>query len=314
MSLPLSKSKQLHEEQRRGSYPLLRLKENSTRPIGAIVILNNIANIAGSVAVGQVASDALGSHWLGGFSALMTFLIIIFSEIIPKTLGQRYAVPVCLAIARPLSWISFVLTPFLWSLEKLQSVLGEEELNTTNEAELRFLAKAGGTEGVIEEDEAEMVLRVFEMNDRTAADIMTPRTAVTYLRAGQSVAELSDAIRASEHSRMVVVGETLDDVHGFALRDALLIALLDQSDALVDEFVRDVRFVQETVPSDQLLVDFRRTHQHLAVVRGPHGGMSGVVSLEDVLEVITGEIMDETDRHMDLREKALRVGPPSTDS
>ena len=309
MSLPLSKVKQLHEEKRSGSYALLRLKENSTRPIGAIVILNNIANIAGSVGVGQVAADALGSQWLGGISALMTFLIIVFSEIIPKTLGQRYAAPVSLRIARPLSWIAFFLTPFLWALEKLQSVLGEEELNTTNEAELRFLAKAGGTEGVIEEDEAEMVLRVFELNDKTAADIMTPRTAVTFLRAGQSVAELADDIRASEHSRMVVVGETLDDVRGFTLRDELLIALLDQSEALVDEFVRDVRFVQKTVPSDQLLVDFRRTHQHLAVVRGTHGGMSGVVTLEDVLEVITGEIMDETDRHMDLREKALRSNP-----
>ena len=306
MSLPLAKAKQLNEERRRGATTLLKLKENSTRPIGAIVVLNNIANIAGSVAVGQVAADALGSDWLGVFSALMTFLIIVFSEIIPKTLGQRYAVGVCLFIARPLSWIAFVLTPFLWTLERLQSVLGEEEVNTTNEAELRFLARAGGTEGVIEEDEAEMVLRVFELNDKMAQDIMTPRTAVTYLRAGISVAESMEQIRASEHSRMVVVGETLDDVHGFALRDELLLALLDSSEALVDEFVRDVRFVQETVPSDQLLVDFRRTHQHLAVVRGPHGGMSGVVSLEDVLEVITGEIMDETDRHMDLREEAIR--------
>ena len=306
MSLPLAKAKQLNEEGRHGAATLLRLKENSTRPIGAIVVLNNIANIAGSVAVGQVAADVLGSDWLGVFSALMTFLIIVFSEIIPKTLGQRYAVGVCLFIAKPLGWIAFVLTPFLWTLERLQSVLGEEEVNTTNEAELRFLARAGGTEGVIEEDEAEMVLRVFELNDKTAMDIMTPRTAVTFLRAGQSVAALATLIRESEHSRMVVVGETLDEVRGFVLRDALLIALLDQSDALVDTFVREVQFVQETVPSDQLLVDFRRTHQHLAVVRGPHGGMSGVVTLEDVLEVITGEIMDETDRHMDLREEAIR--------
>ena len=306
MSLPLSKAKQLHEEGVSGADTLLKLKENSTRPIAAIVVLNNIANISGSVAVGQVAAGALGSQWLGVFSALMTFLIIVFSEIIPKTLAQRYALSVCLFIARPIYWVAWALTPLLWLLERLQSVFGDETVNTTNEAELRFLARAGGTEGVIEEDEAEMVLRVFEMNDRTASDIMTPRTALTFFRANQTLTDLTEDIRASEHSRIVVVGETLDAVVGVVLRDALLLALLDGHSDTVDTYARSAPIVPEDLPSDELLVRFQSAKQHLAIVQDPHGGLAGVVTLEDVLEVLTGEIMDETDRHEDLRKVAKR--------
>jgi CBS domain containing-hemolysin-like protein len=304
MSLPLSKAKQLYEEGVMGAATLLKLKENSTRPIGAIVVLNNIANISGSVAVGQYAAEALGSQWIGAFSALMTLMIIVFSEIIPKTLGQRYAAQVCLIVARPISWVAFVLTPLLWLLEVLQSVFGDETVNTTNEAELRFLARAGGTEGVIEEDEAEMVLRVFEMNDRMASDIMTPRTALTFLRAGHGLKDLIESIRASQHSRIVVVGETLDQVMGVVLRDELLLAILDGQKQTVEAYARPALFVPETLPSDELLVLFQTAKQHLAVVQDDHGGLSGVVTLEDVLEVLTGEIMDETDRCEDLREEA----------
>ncbi len=301
MSLPLSKAKQLADEGVKGSGSLLSLKMNSTRPISTLVVLNNVANIAGSIAVGQAAVIALGDAWVGLFSAILTLFIIVFAEILPKTAAQRYCVPVCLFIAKPILYIAKGLTPLLWALEKLQNLLGEEEVNTTNEAELRFLAKAGGTEGVIEPDESAMILRVFEMNDTTAKHIMTPRIKMTYLRDNLTLQEAEDQIIKSIHSRIVLVGDTLDDVRGLLFRDELLIALLEGENRDLSQYARTVRFVQEGVPSDQLLVDFQRTRQHLAVVRGPHKGLSGVVSLEDVLEVLTGEIMDETDDVENLR-------------
>jgi len=260
--------------------------------------------------VGSMAGEALGSRWLGLFSALLTLLIIVFSEIIPKTLGERHALRVSLMAAGPLLALTQLMRPLNWLIEQITAPFtrGGAAL-VTNEGEIRLLAEMGGDAGIIEEDEAEMIKQVFKLNDTTAKEVMTPRVAMTYLKGHLSLGEARDDIIASQHSRIVVVGETRDEIIGIVLKNEILTAMVQGAfDTPVSQYTQPARFVNEDAQADNLLDAFQRTRQHLAVVLDGYGGVSGIVSLEDVLEVLTGEIMDETDRAEDMQQVA-RDGP-----
>lgn len=312
MSLPVSKTKQLNEEKGTpASAALVKLRENVDRPVSAIVILNNIVNIVGSIQVGTLAAVALGDAWLGAFSALLTMAIIVFSEIIPKTVGVQHNTTIGLLVARPLLAVAFVMTPMLWASEKITSLFRKEGETTTNEAEIRFLVQAGSVEDVIEDDEEEMILNVFKLNDIPASKIMTPRIAMTYVYANATLDEQREVICGSQHSRLVVIDTIPDEVVGVALRQDLLVALVEGKGHLnVAEYTRDVMFVPHTMKADDLLTHFRKSRQHLSVVTGPYGGVAGVLTIEDVIEVVTGEIVDETDQVEDMQTVAATLGKP----
>jgi len=308
-SVSIVKVKQLATSENRNGQALLDIRTNMTRPIAAIVVLNNIANIVGSVVVGGIASAQLGSQWLGLFSGVLTFLVIIFSEIIPKTLGERYSESIAMAVSRPILFVAKIMTPLLWCIEKITSpITGKSENKfTTNEAEIKLLANIGSQEGVIEEQESDLILRVFELNNTTAKMLMTPRVSMTCLSGIMPLIDVKKQLLESEHSRLVVVGETQDDILGIALKNELLIALLEDKGKLtVKEFVQKPLLVEEDITAEALLSKFQKTRRHLGVVSDEYGGVSGVVSLEDVLEVLTGEIVDETDRTIDLQDEARK--------
>lgn len=309
-SVPLLRVRQLAESDAPAALALLKIRENMSRPIATIVILNNIANIVGSIVVGGLATRVLGSQWLGLFSGLLTFLVIVFSEIMPKTIGERYAERIGLAVARPVLALAYLFTPIVWLIERLTAPFTQgRKLPTTDEAEIRLLARIGSQEGIIESDESEMIQRVFRLNDTTAADLMTPRVNITYLHADDSLGEAKEDILESEHTRIVVIGAAIDDVSGITLKDELLAAMVaGLYDQPIATFMRKAQFVPESIRADRLLEALRQTRQHLAVVIDEFGGLAGVVTLEDVLEVLTGEIVDETDTVVDLQEDARRRG------
>ena len=311
LSVSEVRARQLAETGSRRGRALLAIKERIARPISAIVVLNNVFNIVGSITVGVVTTSVLGQAWVGVMSGVLTFLVILFAEIMPKTLGERYSEQVGLWIAVPIRALTVLLTPVVLLFETLMRPLTRgERPPTTNEAEIRLLARIGRTEGIIERDEADMIQRVFLLNDRSAEELMTPRTAVTWLNARRPVAEVREEILGSEHSRIVVADGDLDQVLGVALKQELLAALLEQPDTTVAEHARPVEAVPWLVRADDLLERFRRQRAHLMLVLDEHGGTMGVVTLEDVLEILTGEIVDETDREVDLRRhaRARRAG------
>lgn len=310
-SITMIKVRQLVELKKRGAQALLTIQENMGRPIAAIVILNNIANIVGSIVVGNIAAEVLGSQWLGVFSGVLTFTVIIFAEIIPKNIGERYAESIALLVAPPVLFITRLLTPVVWLVEVIVSPFTKNSTQyTTNEAEIRLLTKIGHTEGVIELDESEMIQKVFELNDLTAADLMTPRVAMTYLKGALTLKECKDAIINSPHSRFVVVDETPDEIRGVALKDELLIALItSKENNSVDTFTKKILHVYETTYADTLIPLFQKEKQHLAIVTDAYGGVSGVITLEDVLEVLTGQIVDETDKVSDLQDFTSKNNP-----
>ena len=307
-SVPLVKVRQLAQSKKPTALALLAIQKQLNRPIATIVILNNIFNIVGSIIIGRLAASVLGDTWLGVFSGVLTFLIIIFGEILPKTVGDRYAESISLMVAIPVRGLTFIFTPLVWMIEQITSPFtkGKQKL-TTNEAEIKFLARIGYQEGVIEDDELEMIERVFRLNDLTAAKLMTPRITTTYLRGESTLAESKDEIIYSEHTRIIVIEDSLDQVIGIALKDELLAAIIEgKNEEKIASLTRQVRFVPETIRADKLLKEFQESREHLVVVLDEYGGVSGVVSLEDVLEVLTGEIVDETDRNVDLQEIARK--------
>ncbi|MEA5579554.1 hemolysin family protein [Anabaena sp. UHCC 0451] len=300
--------RQLAEFKNPAAVALLAIRENMNRPIATIVILNNIFNIIGSIITGSIATQVLGDRWLGVFSGILTFLIIIFGEIMPKTIGERYSEQIAILTAIPVTGISLAFTPLVWILENVTTPFTKgRKRPTTNEAEIKLLANIGQQEGIIQSDEAEMIQRVFRLNDVTASDLMTPQIMLTYIRGNLTLAEAKADIIASQHTRIIVIDESIDQILGFALKQRLLTAMVEGSmDQKIADLTRKVRFVPEIIRADKLLKDFIESREHLAVVVDEYGCVAGVITLEDVLEVITGEIVDETDKTVDLQEIARK--------
>mgnify|MGYP006275386367 CR=1 FL=1 len=308
LSVSTIRARQLAQSGKRRAVALLQIREKINRPITTIVVFNNVFNIVGSIVVGTIAATVFGEAWLGVFSGVLTFLIIVFSEILPKTLGERFAEPISLAIAVPIRAATVLFTPLVWLIERITApITGSARVPTTNEAEIRFLAGIGRTEGIIEADEAEMIHRVFQLNDLSAGDVMTPRVMLTTIEGGTSLGDQADAIIASPHSRLVVIDGSVDRVTGIALKDELLAAIITgRRNEPISNLARPARLVDDRAKVDELLRNFRRERQHLMVVVDEFGGVAGVVTLEDVLEVLTGEIVDETDAAVNLQAIARR--------
>ncbi|MEL6461762.1 MAG: hemolysin family protein [Cyanobacteria bacterium J06641_2] len=302
-SVSTLKVRQLAQTKNPSAVALLAIRENMNRPIATIVVINNVFNIVGSIITGNLAREVLGSNLLGLFSGVLTFLIIICAEIIPKTVGERYAETISLLIAIPLAALTLIFTPLVWVLENITAPFTRgKKQPTTNKAEIMLLADIAHQEGIIERDEAQMIQRVFQLNELTAADLMTPRTILTYLRGNLTLAEAKTDIISSQHTRIIVINETIDEVIGVALKQNLLTAMVEgRKTQKIGTLTRKVGFVPETIRADRLMRNFLEAREHLAVVVDEYGNVSGVITLEDVLEVITGEIVDETDKTIDLQ-------------
>ena len=304
LSVPLLRVKQLAQSKPNpGVLALLSIRQHVSRPVATIVILNNIFNIVGSIVVGRLAATQFDNTGLGIFSAFLTFAIILLAEILPKTLGERYAEKVGVAVAIPVKGATVICTPLIWLLEKITAPLTKgSKRPVTNESEIRLLTILGYQEGLIEDDEAEMIDRVFRLNDLKAADIMTPRVAITYIPGTAILEEVHDEIIESQHTRILVIEDDLDHVIGVALKAELLSALVrGKGRSQIKELMRQVHYVPDTERTDSLIKTFQSLREHLMVVVDEYGGVSGVVTLEDTLEVLTGEIVDETDRNVDLQ-------------
>ncbi len=308
LSVSPIKVRQLAQSKKPAALALQAIRQKINRPIATIVVLNNTFNIIGSIVIGSLAATVLGDAWLGLFSGILTFLIIVFGEIVPKTLGERYAQTIALLVAIPVQALSLIFTPLVWLLEKVTAPFTQKsKIPTTNEAEIRLLTRIGYQEGVIEDDEAEMIQRVFQLNDLTAASLMTPRIIITHLDGGLTLEACQDKIITSQHSRILIIEKSIDQVIGVSLKHELLTAIIEgKQEQQIANLARRVRFVPETIRADKLLRVFQSTHEHLVVVLDEYGGVSGLVTLEDVLEVLTGEIVDETDKIINLQEIARK--------
>lgn len=297
LAVPHSRVVAAREEGKKGASVLEKLKIEIQRPLAALVILSNIVTIITAWIVGVVAVERFGREVAGGFIVAFTVLVIVFAELVPKIIGVRAAEGLALATARPLRLISGLFSPLIRFTYYLAGIVSPEKSSGVSEEEIQAMAMIGASSGAIEPDEAAMIRQIFKLNDIAARDLMTPRGRVFYLEGEKTLGQLKAQILGAHNSRIPVVsGDSFDHVVGVAHQRDLLIGLeKGQSDQPVRVFAKKPLFVPEQLLADELLREFQKARTHLAVVIDEHGETSGVISLEDCLEELVGEIIDEKD-------------------
>ena len=277
-----------------GARRLAQLRKRLGRTLSALVIANNGFNIFGSLMLGGYAAWVFEQRNISGaalpvFSVGLTMLVILLGEILPKALGSRLALPVALASAPLLHWLGLALRPLVLLLERMLPAITAEAELSTNEEEIRLLARLGSQKGEIEADEAAMIGKVFQLNDLTARDLMTPRVAAPTLDGGLSIEAQRAQLMSNNDPWWVVLGDQVDKVLGVASRERVLTALLENRGLLTPvDLCEPVEYVPEMIRADRLLTGFRRDSSGVRVVVDEFGGFVGVIGAESVLAVLAG--------------------------
>jgi CBS domain containing-hemolysin-like protein len=283
------------QKKRIGSVMLNRVNKQLNRSVITIVVWNNVVNIVGSIWAGQIVIKMYGDAVLAVMTTGLTFGIIIFSEIIPKAIGIHYAERIALLTAPLIFMLTTVMLPLIVALEWITNIFKKGERKVGTEDQIRSLVTIGRRKGHIESDEGQLIHRAFILNDKKASDIMTPLKDIIGLNIDDSLGEAWQKIDHEPHSRFPVFGTSMHEVVGMIIKQEVLQALYEkQGGTSVESITREVLIVQSDMRSDELLALFRDKHTHLGVVQNDKHTV-GLVTLEDVLEELVGDIEDETD-------------------
>jgi CBS domain containing-hemolysin-like protein len=278
-----------------GAEALKKITRNITRPMVVLVIITNTINVLGPILAGQKAIELYGDVAIGIITAVLTLGTIFFSEIIPKSLGSHYAPYISRWAAPGIRGLIVGLFPLVRALEWFSNLLKSGERRIGTESQIRSLARIGRKRGYIDHAEGQMVQRVFLLNDQCARDIMTALEDVIAVPGNASVCEASTLVFRHAYSRYPVYGASMDEISGMVMSRDILEALTDGKDAdPVSTICRPTLTVSADMRSDILLMLFRDARLHLAVVQDEHKTI-GLITLEDVLEELVGEIEDEKD-------------------
>ena len=288
---------------------LSTLRTDIDRPLAAILSLNTIAHTVGATGAGAQAAVVFGDAGVGVFSAVLTLGILVLSEIVPKTLGAtwwRQLAPFCVAV---LPWLIRVQLPLVWMSQGITRLLtrGRKDAEISRE-EITALTTAGRKLGIVDEEETRIVENLFDLDQRTVEEIMTPRTVMATLPAGGTVGEVLERRDAFRFSRLPLVRDTPDDVAGYVLaRDVLLAGVEGRTETPLAELGRDLARVPADMDLDALFDALVAGDRHVALVEDAHGGTAGFVTVEDLVESLLGtEIVDENDPAPDMRALAAR--------
>lgn len=277
-----------------GGRQLKALLRHTTRAIIVIVIFTNVTNILGPILAGKKAVELYGSEAIGVMTAILTFGTIVFSEIIPKSVGAHYAPSISRIIAPFLLVVVTILFPIVIVLEKFARVFKSGKRKVGTEEQIRALANIGGGAGHIDADERELIHRAFVLNDRRVRDIHTPAEKMVTIEKSATVLRAAKVIFDHHYSRYPVLGES-GKVHGYVLSRDVLEALANgKRDSTIGFLIRRVMTVPADLRCDELLNRMRKTNAQLAIVQ--EGAKTvGLVTLEDTLEELVGDIRDEGD-------------------
>jgi CBS domain containing-hemolysin-like protein len=286
---------------------LRQQKENVDRPISAILTLNTIAHTAGAAGAGAEAALLFGNELIGIITIVLTLLILVFSEIIPKTLGAVYWKPLAPVIAYIIQGMILIFYPAVVAFERLTRLMTpKERVPTVTRSELEVLAEISTGEGGLEASEHKILTNLLHLGRVQVSDIMTPRTVMFALQEDMIVGTLMKKHKVMPYSRMPIFTENVDDIRSFVLRsDVLMAAAQDKDDVPLRELARPLDSVPESMTVETVLEEFTNRQQHVFLVFDEYGGTAGIITMEDALESLIGvEIRDESDLVDDLRELA----------
>ena len=292
---------------------LMKVLDNQPKMLSAILIGNNIVNISASSLATIVVTRAFGDMYVGVGTGILTLLVLIFGEITPKTSATLYSETMALRFAKPIYMIMQVLTPVIFIVDKLsQGVLRllhvdpNKKQDAITEDELRTIVEVSHEEGVIESDEKKMIYNVFDFGDSVAKDIMVPRIDMTFIDVNATFSEVIEVFREVKYTRYPVYEETTDNVIGIInIKDLLLTE--NQKKFCIRDYLREPLYTYEFKKTADLMVELRKTQNNIAIVLDEYGATAGLITLEDMLEEIVGEIRDEYDE--DEEDLIRRIGP-----
>ena len=290
----------------KGSLRLKRLKQNPDRPISAILCLNTIANTVGASIVGSLVYEVYGDPLVGIFSTIFTLAILIFSEIIPKTIGTSYWRKLAIPASAIISGMIFIAFPLVWILEHMTRLIssGSNQVSVSRE-DISAMVSVASEEEVIETEEKKIIQNLLKLDEVTAHEIMTPSTVVEMADSSMTVREFYDSDLT--HSRILIYDDDNSDyVVGYVLRQTVLEKMAeDKFQTSIRDIARPILTFSEDESVGNIWEKFLEKKEHISVIIDEYGTFRGLVTMEDVIETMLGqEIVDETDEVVDMQEYA----------
>jgi CBS domain containing-hemolysin-like protein len=306
LSTPLSFITGLEDQGVKGAARLKKLKQNPDRPISAILCLNTIANTVGASIVGSLVYEVYGDAIVGVFSTVFTLMILIFSEIIPKTIGTSYWRSLALPASVIINALIFIAFPLVWILEHLTRLISSksEQVSVSRE-DISAMVSVATEEEVIEKEEKKMIQNLLRLDEMTAHEIMTPSSVVEMAEGAMTIKEFYNSDLT--HSRILVYDEDNSDyVIGYVLRQTVLEKMAeDKFTTTIREISRPILSFPEEEPVANIWEKFLEKKEHVSAIIDEYGTFRGIVTMEDVIETMLGqEIVDETDEVVDMQEYA----------
>ncbi|MCQ2252918.1 MAG: hemolysin family protein [Bacteroidales bacterium] len=286
---------------------LARMKANVDKPLAAILSLNTIANTAGAAMVGAQASKVLGSDMLGVVSAILTVLILIFSEILPKTIGSNNWQKLAGPIGHIINAVYYLTYPLVVMAQCLTRMLKRGDITpTTSREEISALANIGTEEGIFREKENAIIQNLMKLKNLRVSDIMTPRVVVSIADENMTLAGFLDHKAYLRFSRIPIYSGNDENITGYVFRQKVMEQLAEDHDSMtLKALSRDIVIVPNTKPVFSLWEDLIKKKEQIALVVDEYGGMDGIVTMEDIIETILGfEILDEKDTVVDMQQYA----------
>ena len=292
---------------------LMKVFERHGKMINTILICDTAANLAAAILMTLLVTTHFGRQYVWAGAVPAAFLVLILGEIAPKTAAALYAEKLSLALAKPVYGLMVLFTPVLFLVEKLSNLVlllfrinPKKKPEAITEEDLRTIVEVGHEEGVIESDEKKMIYNVFDFGDSVAKDIMVPRTDMACIDAEATYEEFMEVVREQMYTRYPVYEETTDHVIGIINIKDVLLAERHQEFCIRD-YLREPYYTYEYMKTADLMVELRKTQNNIAIVLDEYGATAGLITLEDMLEEIVGEIRDEYDE--DEEDFIRRLGP-----
>ena len=293
---------------------LLAINEDPSRMLSTILVANNAVNLTASAITTSIAYR-FGGRFVGLATGIITLLILIFGEITPKTMATLRTEKMALMYARPLTVLTIILTPVVFIVNtlakgilKLMRIEHKSEGTILTEGDLRTIVDVGHEEGIIQSDEKKLITNVFELKDQAAKEVMVPRVHVSAIPVDASLADLLAVFREDKYTRYPVYEEDADHIIGtINMKDVLLFRPGEGAPFSIRSILREAHFIFEYKKIGELLAEMKEASVSIAIVVDEYGAWSGIITLEDVLEEIVGEIHDEYDDASD--ELIYRIAP-----
>tara|TARA_Y100000817_G_scaffold19333_1_gene14148 strand:+ start:124 stop:1173 length:1050 start_codon:yes stop_codon:yes gene_type:complete len=308
LSISLAQVSVMEKEGKRSGQIMAELKNNINRPLAAILTINTIANTVGAAGVGAQTLAIWGNEWVAIASGILTISILIFSEIIPKTIGAVYHKSLAKFASYVIRSLMFISWPFVMLSESMAGVLnsGQNGQSKASREELIAMAEISEDEGSIDEQEGDIIENLMKLDNIPVEDVMTPRSVIFSLQENQTVGDVLEIHSPIAFSRIPIYGKDMDDIIGIVSRYTLVTKQgEDQFDTKMREILKPIHTVTEKKSVSDVLEEFVKRRQQIFIATDEFGTTTGLITLEDAIETLLGvEIVDEHDNVVDMRKLA----------